>query len=79
MYENQHRLYAQIKAGAYNVSSGQYLKESCVVRIERAYILGVFVRTHPFGMKTDEKGRVRVGILRLLLDKIQSYVIKSPP
>ena len=30
--EDQHRLYAQIKAGAYDVSSWQSLKESCVVK-----------------------------------------------
>ena len=36
--EDQHRLYAQIKAGAYDVSSWQSLKESCVVRIERNYL-----------------------------------------
>ena len=34
--EDQHRLYAQIKAGAYDVSSWQSSKEGCVVRIEQA-------------------------------------------
>ena len=43
--EDQHRLYAQIKAGAYDVSSWQSLKECCVVRIERDWKLGIIVGT----------------------------------
>ena len=60
------RLYAQIKADAYNVSSGQYMKGSCVVRIERACLLGLFVDTHPFRISeptqalcSDQSWRIR--------------------